>query len=168
MASGGGRLATASTLHPRLQDQNRRHLINNLPSSLNRHVGFAQKPVGLGRRQAFIPQVDRDMQALVQFVGETPHFFRLSAFRPAHPQGKPDHDLGDTIFARQLLELLEIKTLVLSLEGRKALVTGASKGIGFEICRVLADAGADIVAVARDAGWPRSGRRWRARGGAAS
>jgi 2-deoxy-D-gluconate 3-dehydrogenase len=29
-------------------------------------------------------------------------------------------------------------------------VTGASKGIGNEICRVLADAGADIVGVARD------------------
>lgn len=38
-----------------------------------------------------------------------------------------------------------------SLAGRKALVTGASKGIGFEIARVFADAGADIVAVARDA-----------------
>lgn len=38
-----------------------------------------------------------------------------------------------------------------SLVGRKALVTGASKGIGVELCRVLADAGADIVAVARDA-----------------
>jgi 2-deoxy-D-gluconate 3-dehydrogenase len=37
-----------------------------------------------------------------------------------------------------------------SLNGRNALVTGASKGIGREICRVLADAGADIVAVARD------------------
>ena len=37
-----------------------------------------------------------------------------------------------------------------SLTGKRALVTGASKGIGLEICRVLADAGADIVAVARD------------------
>jgi 2-deoxy-D-gluconate 3-dehydrogenase len=37
-----------------------------------------------------------------------------------------------------------------SLTGKKALVTGASKGIGSEICKVLADAGADIVAVARD------------------
>ncbi|MGA1600268.1 MAG: SDR family NAD(P)-dependent oxidoreductase [bacterium] len=37
-----------------------------------------------------------------------------------------------------------------SLEGRKALITGASKGIGAEIARVFADAGADIVAVGRD------------------
>jgi len=38
-----------------------------------------------------------------------------------------------------------------SLNNRTALVSGASKGIGLEICRVLADAGADIVAVGRDA-----------------
>ena len=37
-----------------------------------------------------------------------------------------------------------------SVEGKRALVTGASKGIGSEICAVLADAGADIAAVARD------------------
>jgi NAD(P)-dependent dehydrogenase (short-subunit alcohol dehydrogenase family) len=38
-----------------------------------------------------------------------------------------------------------------SVEGRRILVTGATKGIGFEACQVLADAGADIVAVGRDA-----------------
>ena len=38
-----------------------------------------------------------------------------------------------------------------SIAGRKAMVTGASKGIGAEIARVFADAGADVVAVARDA-----------------
>lgn len=37
-----------------------------------------------------------------------------------------------------------------SLKGKRALVTGATKGIGFEACRVLADAGADIAAVGRD------------------
>jgi NAD(P)-dependent dehydrogenase (short-subunit alcohol dehydrogenase family) len=37
-----------------------------------------------------------------------------------------------------------------SLHGKKALITGASKGIGTELCRVLSEAGADIVAVARD------------------
>ncbi|MES2815250.1 MAG: glucose 1-dehydrogenase [Pseudomonadota bacterium] len=37
-----------------------------------------------------------------------------------------------------------------SLQGRKALITGASKGIGAEIARVFAEAGADIVALGRD------------------
>jgi NAD(P)-dependent dehydrogenase (short-subunit alcohol dehydrogenase family) len=37
-----------------------------------------------------------------------------------------------------------------SLAGKAALVTGATKGIGLEICKVLADAGADIAAVGRD------------------
>ena len=36
-----------------------------------------------------------------------------------------------------------------SIRGKRALVTGASKGIGYEICRVFADAGADIAAIAR-------------------
>lgn len=37
-----------------------------------------------------------------------------------------------------------------SVNGKRALVTGATKGIGLEICRVLADAGAHIAAVGRD------------------
>jgi NAD(P)-dependent dehydrogenase (short-subunit alcohol dehydrogenase family) len=37
-----------------------------------------------------------------------------------------------------------------ALEGKTALVTGATKGIGIEACKVLADAGADIAAVGRD------------------
>ncbi len=37
-----------------------------------------------------------------------------------------------------------------SLEGRRVLVTGASRGIGIALCDVLSQAGADIVAVARD------------------
>lgn len=37
-----------------------------------------------------------------------------------------------------------------SVTGKRAMVTGATKGIGLEICRVLAQAGADIAAVGRD------------------
>lgn len=37
------------------------------------------------------------------------------------------------------------------LDGKRALVTGATKGIGLETAKVLADAGADIAAVGRDA-----------------
>ncbi len=38
-----------------------------------------------------------------------------------------------------------------SLEGKRALVTGASKGIGLEVCKVLSDAGADVAAAGREA-----------------
>ena len=38
-----------------------------------------------------------------------------------------------------------------SVEGKRALVTGASKGIGAEIAIVMADAGADVAIVGRDA-----------------
>jgi NAD(P)-dependent dehydrogenase (short-subunit alcohol dehydrogenase family) len=37
------------------------------------------------------------------------------------------------------------------LSGKRALVTGATKGIGLETCKVLADAGADLAVVGRDA-----------------
>jgi len=37
-----------------------------------------------------------------------------------------------------------------SVVGKRALVTGASKGIGFAICETLAAAGADVVAAGRD------------------
>ena len=36
------------------------------------------------------------------------------------------------------------------LDGRKVLITGASRGIGIALCDVFSQAGADIVAVARD------------------
>jgi NAD(P)-dependent dehydrogenase (short-subunit alcohol dehydrogenase family) len=38
-----------------------------------------------------------------------------------------------------------------SLQGKRALVTGASRGIGAEIATVFADAGADVAIVGRDA-----------------
>lgn len=38
-----------------------------------------------------------------------------------------------------------------SLQGKSALVTGASRGIGAEIATVFADAGADVAIVGRDA-----------------
>ena len=39
-----------------------------------------------------------------------------------------------------------------NLEGRKALVTGASRGIGQALAAVLAGAGADVAVTARDTG----------------
>jgi 2-deoxy-D-gluconate 3-dehydrogenase len=45
------------------------------------------------------------------------------------------------------------------LEGKRALVTGASRGIGAEIAAVLADAGADVAIVGRDVAGLEATRR---------
>lgn len=39
-----------------------------------------------------------------------------------------------------------------TLQGRKALVTGGTKGIGLAICEELTDLGAEVIAVARNPG----------------
>ena len=39
----------------------------------------------------------------------------------------------------------------LKLDGRRALVTGGSRGLGLEMARALGEAGADLVLVGRDA-----------------
>src|SRR3977135_3423460 len=46
-----------------------------------------------------------------------------------------------------------------SLQGKRALVTGASRGIGAEIATVFADAGADVGIVGRDAAGLEETRR---------
>ena len=38
----------------------------------------------------------------------------------------------------------------MSLQGKRTLVTGGSRGIGFEICKILLENGADVLAVSRD------------------
>ena len=38
----------------------------------------------------------------------------------------------------------------MSLQGKKTLVTGGSRGIGYEICKILLENGADVLAASRD------------------
>jgi hypothetical protein len=46
--TNGQRLTTAPGVHPTLQNQHRRHLVDDLAAALDRHFGFTQEAVGLG------------------------------------------------------------------------------------------------------------------------
>src|SRR5215468_11133997 len=52
--------------------------------------------------------------------------------------------------SRKLQPMLD-RTSRFSLQNKRALVTGASRGIGAEIATVFADVGADVAIVGRDA-----------------
>ena len=38
----------------------------------------------------------------------------------------------------------------MTLQGKRTLVTGGSRGIGYEICKIFLENGADVLAVSRD------------------
>ena len=58
----------------------------------------------------------------------------------------------DPIAAKRLLDLIDDKFMTIDLKGRIALVTGASRGIGYFTALELARAGAHVIAVARTVG----------------
>src|SRR5580704_6298838 len=114
-------------LHPRLQDQHGRHLIHDLPAPLNRHIGFTQQPVCLGRGQPLIPQMYRNPNSFPQLLGEALHLLRLDPFLAAHPQREPHHDLGHLVLSNQVRQCLEVLSLVFPLQRLQALRRDAQR-----------------------------------------
>ena len=102
--------------HPTLQNQYRRHFIHRLPAFLHREVSLAQQPVGLGRGEAFVPEMNRDAKVLAQFLSEDLHFVGLIPLRAAHAQRQPYHNLLHVILTDYALKMSEVMPLVLALE----------------------------------------------------
>jgi len=117
-------------VHPALQNQDCSHLIDDLPPACNRHLSFAQQAVGLGRAQAFIPEVHGQRETLAQLFCEALHFLGLNAFGPAHAQWVPHNDLGHFVFVDHLFQLGEIQALVLPVKGFESLC-GNTEGVGY-------------------------------------
>src|SRR5580698_49402 len=108
-------------LHPTLQNQNCRHLVDDFPSALDRHFRLAEQAIRLSRSQAFVPKMYWQFEALSEFINKDSHLLRLDTLRPAHPQRQPDHDLRYIIFADDLLQRGQVRPLISPLNRLQSL-----------------------------------------------
>ena len=81
-------------------------------------------------------------QALAQRYG--------APYRPIPHAGHASYLDNDALFNQRLLQLLEGCGMNAQIEGRVAIVTGGSSGIGFETLRLLLGEGAKVAFCGRD------------------
>ncbi len=75
----------------RLQDQDRRHLIDDILAAGAGHIGGDQCSLRLPRAQPFIPRLDRDLQPAFQRLDEVHDLQALRSQIPAQRQGHTGH-----------------------------------------------------------------------------
>lgn len=100
-----------------------------------------------------VDDAERQVDGWAELLARRPVLGKMASI-PLAPNGRPV--LGDILNARQrgwyLVEFrLGAERQRLDLEGRNALVTGATSGIGREVALALAVRGATVIAVGRDA-----------------
>ena len=143
-------------LHPGLEDEDGGHAVYDLAAAFDRHFGFAEETVGFGGGEALVPEVDGELGALVQVVGEKAHFFGLGAFGATHAQGQADDDLFDFVLSDEVGEEFEVEALVLAAVGGQALRGDAEEVGDGEANGFRADVEAEEAADLRGGGLGRA------------
>jgi hypothetical protein len=84
-------------VQPALQNQNRRHAIDNFFSSANFSSGGIQMAVSLGGAHPFVPQVDRHAAVFAQSAGKFLRGLRSRAAIAGQMNGPADDNCGATM-----------------------------------------------------------------------
>ena len=107
--------------HPSLEDQDRGHAVHGLTALFDRQVRFPEEPVGLCRREAFVPEMNWQAEFLAEVFRESTHLFGLRSLGAAHAQGEADHDFLDVEIANHAPQVFEVIAFVLTLKGFESL-----------------------------------------------
>lgn len=110
-----------AAFHPSLQDQDGGHAVDGLAPFFDRKVGFAEKAVSFGGRQALVPEMDWQLEVLAEIVRKRLNLLGLDAFGARHPQRKTNDDLSHPIIANDAVQEREIIFLVLAVKGVQTL-----------------------------------------------
>jgi len=100
-------------IEPALQNQHRRHLIDDFAPAADGHVGLTQQTIGLGGGKALIPQVYRQLQTPAKVFGELAHLVGLRALVTTQSKWKAHDDLCHLIVADDFFQLLEVEPFIL-------------------------------------------------------
>ena len=147
MASG------AFCVHPALEDEDGGHLVYDLAAAFDGHIGFAEEAVGLGGAEAFVPEMDWQLETLAQFLGEALHFFCLDAFGSTHAERVADDELGYLVLADYSFQLGEVEAFVLAVQGFDSLGSDTQKIRDGEANPLGADIEAEDAGVMGRVGW---------------
>ena len=83
-----------------------------------------------GRGEAFVPEMDGELEVLPEVVGKRLNLLGLCAFGTTHPERQPNDDFFDLVVTDDPVEKREVIFLVLAMEGLKPLGRNAER-IGY-------------------------------------
>lgn len=104
-----------------LQNQHRSDLVDDFPMFREGASGGVQVPMGLGRGEALIPEVNGEREGLAEGLGKEVGFGGLRADIAGHIEGVADDDGGAAEFALQAAEGFEVLTHVFADKGENRL-----------------------------------------------
>ena len=74
----------SAIFHERLQNEHCGKPIDHLTAATNAHISLAQDAIGFSRSQAFVPEMNRQMKALLERLSERFDLLGLRAGSAAH------------------------------------------------------------------------------------
>jgi len=112
----------------RLQNQYRRHLVNDPLASHRRVTCIIEMPVRLGRRQSLVPKMHSDPKLCPQLFSKRLRFGCLRALVARHIQRVPHHRLRHPMLAKHSPHGLQIRSTSRTMQ-RKQWLCGIPKRV---------------------------------------
>jgi hypothetical protein len=119
------RTLLSPAVHPSLKNEDRSHTVDGLATFFNRQVSFSEEAIGLGGREALIPQMNRELKVFSQVIRKRLNLLGLHTFGARHAKRQANDDLLDLVIADDPVQEREVILLVPAVQSFQALRSNA-------------------------------------------
>ncbi len=91
-----------TVVQERLENEDGRHLVDDLAAAPDAHLSFAQETIGLGGGEALIPKMHGQGKLLAEIAGKGSDFFSLGAGSSAERERQSHDDFANLVLADDL------------------------------------------------------------------